>query len=112
MSEVNRREVIGIAAGAIALAALTPAGAPAEDKPKPGGDDKTEKQHVMSVGMTEAEADCWIAVAAAAGKFFELPELHPMDKQEVVQAIHIIQYKLMSRPAYRKYKGLDRSEKK
>ena len=36
-------------------------------------------------------------------KFFNLPELHPMDRQEVASAIHILQNKLLSRPTYRKY---------
>jgi hypothetical protein len=35
-----------------------------------------------------------------------------MDDQEVAQAIHIIQHKLLSRPAYREYKGMGREEKK
>jgi hypothetical protein len=43
-------------------------------------------------------------VARAAGKFFELPELHPCGGQEVAQAIHIIQNKLMGRPTYRRYR--------
>jgi hypothetical protein len=114
MNEISRRDVVGAAAlaGAVALAGLSPGRAAAEDKPKPEFDEKKEKEHVMSVGLSEAEADCWIAVAKAAGSFFELPKLHPMDDQEVAQAIHVIQHKLLSRPAYRKYKGLDRGEKK
>ena len=54
--------------------------------------------------MTEAEADCWELAAELAGKLFELPLLHPMDKQEIATAIHVIQHRLLSRPTYRKYK--------
>ena len=53
--------------------------------------------------MTEAEADCWSMAAELAGKFFALPELHPMDKQEIASDIHVIQHRLLSRPTYRKY---------
>ena len=110
MDEISRREVVGAAAvaGALALAGR----AAGEDKPKDTFDEKAERRHVTACGLTEAEADCWVAVAVAAGKFFELPKLHPMDDHEVAQAIHIIQHKLLSRPAYRKYKGLTRDEKK
>jgi hypothetical protein len=61
--------------------------------------------------MTDAEADCWVTVARAAGQFFELPKLHPMDDHEVAHAIHVIQHKLLSRPTYRKYKELAKGEK-
>jgi hypothetical protein len=113
MSEISRREAAGLAvlAGAAALASLNSAAA-AEEKPKPEFDEKAERKHVMDCGMTEAEADCWVTVAQAAGRFFDLPKLHPMDEQEVAQAIHIIQHKLLSRPVHRKYKGLEKPEKK
>jgi hypothetical protein len=107
MGDVSRRELVGAAAlvGAVALAR-------ADEKPKPEFDEKVERKRVTDCGLTDAEADCWVAVAVAAGKFFDLPKLHPMDDHEVAQAIHIIQHKLLSRPAYRKYKNLDRGEKK
>jgi hypothetical protein len=53
--------------------------------------------------MTGAEADCWELAARLAGQFLALPQLHPMDQQEVAQAIHVIQNKLLGRPTYRKY---------
>ena len=65
----------------------------------------------MGAGMTEAEAECWSLAAKAAGAFFALPELHPMDKQEIAQAIHIVQNKLLSRPTYRKYLELAKEER-
>ena len=62
-----------------------------------------DEEFVMAAGMTEDEAECWKKLAEAAGAFFELPELHPMDRQEVASAIHIVQNKLRGRPTYRKY---------
>lgn len=103
MDDLTRRAAFRKAAASGLLPALAPgAGALADDK---AADDlsKTERGRVTAVGMTEGEADCWLALAEAAGKFFELPELHPMDKQEVASAIHIVQNKLLSRPTYRRY---------
>lgn len=96
MTEVTRRTVL-----ATALASGT-AGwtAQAQDDEPPGAKDRS---YVMAAGMTEEEAICWGKIADAAGAFFALPELHPMDKTEVATAIHIIQHKLLARPTYRKY---------
>src|ERR1700745_1842273 len=103
MDQPTRRAAFQQTAGLGLLAALgglvpTNAGAEASDKV-----DKSERERVMAVGFTEAEAECWELTANAAGKFFSLPKLHPMDAQEVASAIHIIQNKLLSRPTYRKY---------
>src|SRR5262249_10962625 len=99
--------------GGVAIGAVASADDKKDDK-KP--DDKkpglmTDRQMVLACGMTEAEADCWEATAEAAGKFFALPKLHVMDDHEVAHAIHIIQHKLLSRPAYRKYLELARKAK-
>lgn len=99
--DLTRREAMGMTAGAGMLGMIVPGAhqqAQAADEVP-----RTEKDRVKAVGMTDGEADCWLAAAEAAGKFFALPELHPMDKQEVASAIHIIQNKLLSRPTYRKY---------
>ncbi len=114
MDNITRREMVGAIAlaGAITAAGRTPAAAAADDKPKSELDEKQERQRVIACGLTDAEADCWVLTAQAAGKFFELPKLHPMDDHEVAQAIHVIQHKLLSRPAYRQYKGLTKGEKK
>jgi hypothetical protein len=112
--DVTRREVFGAAAlaGGAALAAVSPAAAAADGPPNGEFDEAAERQRVIACGLTEAEADCWVAVARAAGKFFELPKLHPMDDQEVAQAIHVVQHKLLGRPAYRRYKELPKGDKK
>lgn len=92
MSELNRRTALQLL-GSAAMGAA--AGA---DPPK-----RTDRDFVIEAGLTPEEADCWELIAKAAGKFFELPKLHPMDAQEVATAIHVVQNKLLSRPTYRKY---------
>jgi hypothetical protein len=74
--------------------------------------EEQDRPRVLECGMTEAEADCWELVARAAGTFFQLPDLHPMDDHEVAQAIHVVQSKLLSRPTYRKYLALAKGGKK
>lgn len=69
----------------------------------------TECELAAEIGMTGQEAECWELSALLANKFFQLPELHQMDNHEVAHAIHVIQYKLLSRPAYRQYRQLTES---
>ena len=45
-----------------------------------------DRKAVKLAGYTDAEADCRKLLAEAAGKFFALPVLHPMDKEEVANA--------------------------
>ena len=99
MQPISRRTAL---AGAVTALAATPSSAKAsQDDKKP--ELTRDQQFVMEAGMTEAEARCWKLTAEAAGSFFALPELHPMDKQEVATAIHVLQNKLLGRPTYRKY---------
>jgi hypothetical protein len=111
MDDLTRRGALALAAaaGAAALAATHAAAADDKDKPKA---EMSDRERVIACGMTEAEADCWEAVAQAAKKFFELPKLHVMDEHEVAHAIHIVQHKLLSRPAYRRYLELSKAQKK
>ena len=62
-----------------------------------------DEEIVIAAGLTSEEAVCWKKAAETAGAFFNLPVLHSMDRQEVASAVHIIQNKLLSRPAYRRY---------
>jgi hypothetical protein len=105
MNELTRRNVMKLAAAAGATAAIPVSLAIAQEAPP----ENVDRGFVLAAGMTEAEADCWELAAKAAGAFFALPELHPMDAQEVATAIHIIQNKLLSRPTYRKYLELARA---
>lgn len=97
MPEINRRSAITTALVAGASVAMSGQEKSAEDELT------KDQEFVIAAGLTEAEADCWKKTAEAAGAFFDLPELHSMDKHEVASAIHIIQNKLLSRPTYRKY---------
>ena len=62
MKDVTRREILGAGAlaGAVAIAGMTPRASRAQDDPKPKFDEEAERRFVMEVGMTEAEADCWL----------------------------------------------------
>lgn len=99
MDDPTRRTLLQ-SLGALSLLGVTAPEAAAQGKPDAFA---AEKERMVSLGMTEAEADCWIKVAEAAGAFLRLPELHPMDKQEVATAFHVVQNKLLSRPTYRAY---------
>ncbi len=92
----------GAGAATAALAPLAPAAPAAAGLLDAANLDK-DREFVMGAGMTEDEAECWRVAAETAGKFFALPELHPMDAQEIATAVHVIQNKLLSRPTYRKY---------
>jgi hypothetical protein len=106
MDDASRRDVLGAVAlvGAVALNGLTPGVASADDKTSVTEDEKHDRQRVLACGFTEAEADCWVLLGRTAGKFLELPKLHVMDDHEISHAIHLLQYRLLSRPAYRQYK--------
>jgi hypothetical protein len=130
MDELTRRAVIGTSTllGAAALAGVLPAGAAAaaaaDGKPRPEpeqdpearpslpGDGTLDRKRVLACGFTEAEADCWIALNAACGKYFNLPKLHVMDDHELAHAFHVLQYRLMMRPAFRQYQANLEAEKK
>jgi hypothetical protein len=94
---------LGAVAAIVGLSPLLQAQPPQDDHDMNPPDRRTDRDCVIAAGMTEAEADCWETIAKAAGQFFDLPEQHPMDAQEMASAIHIVQNKLLSRPTYRKY---------
>jgi hypothetical protein len=98
MNHIDRRTLLKAAAIAGASATVGFAGIPQTDDGY-----KAERERMVSLGFTEGEAECWEMAARAATAFFKLPELHPMDKQEVATAIHVLQNKLLGRPTYRKY---------
>src|SRR5262245_22179527 len=114
MGKMTRRDALqagtGLGVVAAAAGAATAAAPPARAGRKSGM--ATERDRVMEVGMTAAEADCWVAAAELAGQFFALPRLHTMDAHEVAVAIHVIQNKLLSRPTYRRYLERARATKK
>jgi hypothetical protein len=102
MDDCTRRTLLHGAATFGLLSVIAPAEA-VDKKGQRADAEADEKARVMSLGMTQGEADCWMLTAQAAGAFFALPELHPMDRQEVATAIHVLQNKLLGRPVYRNY---------
>lgn len=107
MRTLNRRDTLRQAAAlgtaTVVTAGRTQAAQDATAKASQDAPAKQDRDFVIAAGMTEAEAHCWELAASTAGAFFDLPEMHPMDKQEIATAIHVIQNKLLSRPTYRKY---------
>jgi hypothetical protein len=104
MDEMTRRGLIHGATSASLLALLAPGQAAAAGNVPDAEATKLDRQAIVAAGLTEAEADCWETTGKLAGMLFDLPQLHVMDRQEIADAIHIIQYRLLSRPTYRKYK--------
>jgi hypothetical protein len=106
MDDLTRRDALGRSAqmgmlGLLASGGVAGAAAPADDEAAVRA---VDRECVIASGMTETEADCWEQAGILAGKLLALPELHPMERQEISSAIHIIQYRLLSRPTYRKYR--------
>lgn len=56
-----------------------------------------------NAGLDPAEASALLLTEQLANVIMSLPELHESDKEEYATAIHSIQYRLFSRPTYRKY---------
>jgi hypothetical protein len=65
-----------------------------------------DRKRVLSVGFTDDEADTWLSINRGAAKMLSLPELHPSDRKDIADAVHILQDRLMLRPAYKKYRQL------
>ena len=103
----DRRALLHRTAGVGLLAALgsmtSRTDAAPDPAPAPKDRERADRDFVLGAGMTEAEAECWARAAETAAAFFSLPELHPMDRQEVATAIHVVQNKLLGRPTYRTY---------
>ncbi|WP_461035766.1 hypothetical protein [Streptomyces mayteni] len=117
MTPITRRTAVRGAATLAGAGALGAAAAPAAQaaRTEPGGADWTEaelrdRRRVLALGFTEEEADCWLLVARAGAAFFALPEIHPSDRPDVVDAIHVMQRILMQRPAYKRYREMGEAE--
>lgn len=121
-TEIPRRSVFlgsvqaaaALTGGAVLGGAVISNSAMAQEEEKKSPEAKPTADHlaVTEAGLTEAEAECWAKVAEAAGAFFQLPELHPLDKAEVATAVHVIQNKLLGRPTYRKYLAAHKANEK
>lgn len=63
-----------------------------------------EYELAIAAGMTPREAEVWALVARAAGAYLRLTEdepNHPMEREEVCHAIHLVQGWLAGRPFLR-----------
>ena len=109
MNNLTRRDLLG--AVAVAGASVRLGGSAEQPAAARSAEDKRrDRERIVAAGLTDAEAECWELVADAAGAFFRLPVLHPSDEDEVAQAVHVIQHKLLSRPTYRRYLELARAK--
>lgn len=66
------------------------------------------REQAIDAGMTEAEADVWELVRAAAGAHIALTvdePGHPMEREEICHAFHVIQGHLAVRPFMRAMEG-------
>jgi hypothetical protein len=59
------------------------------------------RTNLVKLGMTEAELDVWYALASVAGTMLELPELCPMQREEIAHDFHKLQSRLLARPVFR-----------
>jgi hypothetical protein len=59
------------------------------------------RRNLVKLGMTEAELDIWYALAPVAGTMLELPELYPMQQEEIAHDFHKLQSRLLARPVFR-----------
>ena len=106
MDALNRRQALTLGATAGAAALLpTPASAQEQDRWA------AEREKVRASGMTAAEADCWVKVAQATDALLALPKLHVMDEQDITEAVHVLQYKLLARPTYRRYLDISKGHR-
>ena len=60
---------------------------------------------LLNAGMTDDEVKAFMLTVDCANAILALPVLHPMDREENCHAIHVVQEKLMSRPAMRAIRG-------
>jgi hypothetical protein len=63
--------------------------------------DDAGRQRLSQYGMTDDELDLWFDLAALAGRFLQLPTLHPNERSETVVELHALQTRLLARPGLR-----------
>jgi hypothetical protein len=106
MDEMTRRGILHGATGAGLLAFFAPGGAADAADGGEAEELKIARDSLLACGLTEDEADCCELARKLAGKFFKLPELQPMDKQEFASTIYGIEQHLLSRPTLRRYQEM------
>lgn len=58
-------------------------------------------KRLKAAGLTLEEIDAFNHLARSANRILALPELHPMERQEVCHEIHVVQNRLLARPGLR-----------
>jgi hypothetical protein len=64
-------------------------------------EDPEGSERLAEYGMTADEIELWFALGRLAGRFLQLPVLHPSERSETVIDIHSIQNRLLARPGLR-----------
>lgn len=111
MNDITRRDALKLTAISCVLPAAADATqASKPDQPadqhspgKPAAADNADRQRIIAAGLTKDEADCRELTGQLAGTLLNLPQLHVMDDHKISHAIHVIQYRILARPTYRKY---------
>jgi len=63
--------------------------------------DPHSRQQLVEYGMTYQEIDLWYDLGTMAGRFLDLPTLHPNERNETVVELHKLQNRLLARPGLR-----------
>ena len=58
-------------------------------------------RRLAALGMTDEEIALWAALARVAGRFLQLPVLHPLERPETAAVFHQLQNRLLARPGLR-----------
>jgi hypothetical protein len=71
--------------------------------PRPHTEDEinNQRENLVELGMTQAELDVWYALGSVAGTMLYLPELYPMQQEEIAHDFHKLQSRLLARPVFR-----------
>lgn len=64
-------------------------------------DERGSRESLAEYGMTDEEIGLWYDLAALAGRFLQLPTLHPNERAEAVVEFHRLQNRLLARPGLR-----------
>ncbi|OLF05977.1 hypothetical protein BLA60_33515 [Actinophytocola xinjiangensis] len=107
MEETTRRTLLrsaALAGAAVTAVAAAPGTASASTPPcNWTKEEREDRERVINVGFTDAEADAWLHLNRGIAAMLALPVIHPSYNAEVVVLAHGLQEKLMMRPSYRDY---------
>lgn len=64
-------------------------------------DERGSRESLADYGMTHEEIGLWYDLAALAGRFLQLPTLHPNERDEAAVEFHRLQNRLLALPGLR-----------